>query len=137
MNKKIMIVDDDREILTLLTFILSRRGYLVETARNGTLALEMLDTSTPDLFIIDIMMPGMNGFELCRKVRARPETMQTPIIIFSADPSPQNKEKGIAVGATDFMRKPIKNADLLVKIASALEFKDSVSNPESGQAGHY
>ena len=137
MNKKIMVVDDDHEILTLLNFMLSRRGYIVYSARNGIIALEMLNTSTPDLFIVDIMMPGMNGFDLCERIRSRIETANTPIIIFSADSSPQNKEKGIAVGANDFLRKPIKNAELLVKIASALEMRDSVGDPESGQAGHY
>src|SRR5262245_56877329 len=137
MNKKILVVDDDREILTLLTFMLSRRGYIVETAQDGFSALEKLASSTPDLFIIDIMMPGMSGFELCTRIRERCETAQIPIIICSADANPENRQRGLAVGANDFIPKPVRNADFLLRVAGVLEAAGNMEGTDSGFVGQH
>lgn len=137
MPKRIMVIDDNREILTLLTFMLSRRGYIVDTAPDALTALAKLESAIPDLFILDIMMPGMNGLELCRQLRVRDETAQVPIIICSADANKQTKEMGFAAGAVDYIVKPVRNTEILMRVARALEPNGKVGGVESGAAGQH
>ncbi|RMF77861.1 MAG: response regulator [Chloroflexi bacterium] len=101
----ILVVDDEEAILTLVKVILKRKGYTVETASNAHEALEMLETLTPDLFILDIMMPHMDGIELCRHIRTRPETAKVPVIMLTALGGLENINRAMEAGANDYIEK--------------------------------
>nr|MBN1229804.1 response regulator [Anaerolineae bacterium] len=114
----ILAVDDEVRALTLISLMLERGGYQVIKALNGYEALELLDQSTPDLIILDVMMPGLDGITLCRLIRERPATADVPIVILSALGDPASIEEGYQAGASDYLHKPIKHLDLLTKIST-------------------
>lgn len=120
MTKSIMIVDDSPETLSLYGIMLERRGYRVLKALDGASALQILEDSVPDLFILDVMMPEINGIELCQRIRALPQHEQTPVIFLSAYSDTEIVEKTFAAGANDFVRKPIDVQDLEAKIHKML-----------------
>ena len=120
MNKQIMVVDDEVNILTLLDITLKRRGFSVLKANDSYSALTILESSTPDLFILDLMMPGMDGLELCRQIRARPETAQTPVIILSARYDPRSIDRARAAGANAYLSKMSLHSDLVTQVRSML-----------------
>src|SRR5258708_9603642 len=105
MQKQIMVVDDEVNIAKLLELSLRRNDYQVLTVNDPFAALRILESVTPDLFVLDIMMPGMDGMELCQRIRARPETATIPIFIFSARSDPQVMRSSISAGATAFYSK--------------------------------
>jgi DNA-binding response OmpR family regulator len=123
MKHHIMIVDDNPGVLKLLGIMLERDGYSVLTAENGYKALELLESSIPDLFIIDVMMPDMDGIELCRQVRACSNTAQTPVVILSELGDSDSIDKALRAGADDYITKPILHYDLRTKLRSALSVK--------------
>jgi len=116
MNKQIMVVDDEVQILTLMEVTLQRRGYSVLKARNAAIALALLESVTPDLFVLDVMMPGMDGIELCKAIRSRPQTAQTPVLIVSAMNDPVTIKRGYDAGANDYLQKPAPQFDLITKV---------------------
>ena len=116
MTKQIMVVDDEVQILTLMEVTLQRRGYSVQKARSAAIALAMLESVTPDLFVLDVMMPGMDGIELCKAIRARPETVDTPVLIVSALNDPVTIKRGYDAGANDYLQKPAPQFDLITKV---------------------
>jgi CheY-like chemotaxis protein len=120
-NKKLMIVDDNPEIITLYKAVFKRRGYDVLDAFDGLNALEQLEDTIPDLFILDMMIPEMNGVELCQRIRALPEHSHTPVLALSAYSEPGLIEKAFAAGANDYLIKPISAADLEAKVHEMLE----------------
>lgn len=124
MTKTIMIVDDSPEILNLYTSMLKHRGYDVIAAEEGSTALDLVRESTPDLFLLDVMMPGINGIELCQKLREMPQFAETPVIIVSAYSDSGIVEQLFAAGANDYVFKPIDPKKLAVKI------KDLLAVPE-------
>lgn len=101
----ILVVDDDRTMQTLISAFLTRHGYDVLTAADAIETLRVLSNHTPDLIILDIMMPGINGVELCRALRTRPDTTRTPIIIMSSLNDPFTRENCIHAGANTFINK--------------------------------
>src|SRR5712691_11145038 len=105
MNEKIMVVEDDPAMLMLMEILLRRKGFTVVTACNAQHALALLNQEKPDLFILDLMMPGMTGLELCRALRARPDTAQIPVLILSARFDSEVVQLGRAVGANEYMQK--------------------------------
>jgi CheY-like chemotaxis protein len=115
-----MIVDDNPEILALYGVLFKRRGYSVLKAEDGASALDMLEQSTPDLFILDVMMPEINGIELCQRIRALPRHEHTPVIFLSAYSNTETVEQTFAAGANDFVRKPIEPQDLEAKVRELL-----------------
>ncbi len=120
MNKQIMVVDDEASILLLLDVALKRRGFTVLKANDSYKALAMLDSSTPDLFILDVMMPGMDGLELCRRIRSRPQTAHTPVIMFSARCDEWSIERGFAAGANAYLPKTTSHTDIVSNIRRIL-----------------
>ena len=120
MTKSIMIVDDSPDILHLHGAMLELRGYRVLKAPNGASALQMLKDSSPDLFILDIMMPEINGIELCQQIRALPQHEHTPVIFLSAYSDTETVEKIFAAGANDFVIKPIDAQRLQAKVNELL-----------------
>lgn len=117
---QVLVVDDEVGALTLIGIMLERGGFDVVKAEDAYAALNLLEGATPDLIILDVMMPGMNGIELCQKIRERDKTQDTPVIILSARGDPTSVEAGHAAGANDYLQKPILHHDLLTKVRSIL-----------------
>jgi CheY-like chemotaxis protein len=116
-----MIVDDNPEIITLYKAVFRKKGYTVLEALDGTSALEQLHDTIPDLFLLDIMIPEMNGIELCQHIRAMPEHVHTPVLVLSAYSETGIIEKAFAAGANDYLLKPINAKDLELKVHEMLE----------------
>jgi two-component system phosphate regulon response regulator PhoB len=127
MSKQILVVDDEVQILALLSVMFRRVGYSVLKAENAHKALRMLDTSTPDLFILDVMLPEIDGIELCRRIRARPETARTPVILFSAYDDPIMMQRGLEAGANEFLTKITAHTELVKKVRYMLDENSSNS----------
>ena len=118
---KVFIVDDEIGALTLVTIMLERGGYEVVKAENAAQALEKIDAAgIPDLFILDVMMPDMNGIELCRLLKGRDDTKDIPILILSARSDSRSVVEGIDAGATDYLLKPIFHNNLVEKVRGIL-----------------
>jgi DNA-binding response OmpR family regulator len=121
MAYEIMVVDDEVGALTLIGIMLERGGFTVLKARDASMALEALENAVePDLFILDVMMPGMDGIALCREIRARSRTARTPVIILSARGDADAIEEGFEAGADDYLSKPILHHDLVRKVRETL-----------------
>ena len=130
MAQKILVVDDQPKNVKLLADILTVKGYAVVTAESGGAALELVRSERPDLVLLDVMMPGMNGYEVCRAVRADPAIRVLPIALVTAlDPS--EKVKGLEAGADDFLTKPINQAELIARVRSLLRIKSLYDQVEA------
>jgi len=120
---KILVVDDTPLNVKLLTDLLTAKGYAVVTAANGDEALGKVAADRPDLVLLDIMMPGLSGYDVCRRIRADPRTALLPVaLVTSLDPH-QERIKGIEAGADDFLNKPINQPELLARVKSLLRVK--------------
>ena len=108
MDKKILIVDDDFDTLHMVGKMLERHGFVIAAANNGEKAIQMAQTETPDLIILDVMMPGMDGYEVTRQLRGIEATAFIPIILFTAKAQVDDKLEGFEAGADDYLTKPIK-----------------------------
>ncbi len=120
MATRILFVDDNKDTLFYIQFMLQRRGYEVVTAASGLEALQMAKREPPDLFLLDVLMPKMNGFEVTQAIRADPQLRHLPIILFSAATTAEHKTRGFEVGADDYLTKPILNDELDNRIQAAL-----------------
>jgi adenylate cyclase len=120
---RILVVDDTAVNLKLLGDLLSAKGYNVSTAASGAEALEKIDKTPPDLVLLDVMMPGMSGYEVCKKLRENPATAVLPVVMVTALDPAQERVKGIDVGADDFLTKPINQPELLARVRSLLRVK--------------
>ena len=120
---EIFVVDDSKSILTFIRSILTREGYEVRSASSGREALDMLSKGAPDLFICDIMMPGMDGYELCSHLRENASTAHVPIIMLTAKDELKDKVRGLDVGADDYITKPFKPEELKARVRAQLRVK--------------
>ena len=120
--RRILVVDDEMGARTLLSIMLERDGFKALKAKDASEALTMLEhgDQQPDLIILDVMMPGMDGVELCRTIRNRPQTTEIPILILSARSDVEAVMRGMDAGATDYLPKPILNHDLTAKVRTML-----------------
>lgn len=116
--KKILVVDDSATERHILGEILSKKGFDVSFAENGEAGVEQAKLSKPDLIIMDVVMPGMNGFQATRAITKEPETQHIPVIICTTKDQDTDKVWGIRQGAKDYVVKPIDAAELLGKIAA-------------------
>ena len=107
MSRTILVVDDEPNARSLLRLILVRAGFQVLVAQDGYEALKQVKDKVPDVMILDIMMPGIDGFEVCEKLRSNEETATLPIIMLSARADPESVNKGLQVGATKYLTKPV------------------------------
>ncbi len=119
--KRILVVDDEIGALTLIGIMLERGGFNVLKAKDANAALTVLDKETPDLIILDVMMPGMDGIELCRVIRERSETREVPVLILSARGDAESVMRGMDAGANDYLPKPILHHDLVDKVRKMLD----------------
>lgn len=120
MAEKILIVDDDADTLRLVGLMLQRQGYEVITASNGPQALQKAEEEEPDLVLLDVMMPGMDGYEVARRLRANPITASTPILMFTAKAQIDDKLVGFESGADDYLTKPTHPAELQAHVRALL-----------------
>jgi putative two-component system response regulator len=125
MSEKILLVDDEEANLRLLTQWLIPLGYDIELAANGEEAVQKAAAVRPDLIILDIMMPVMDGYEACRTIKADPKTMTIPIIMVTALNETKSKLKGLSVSANDFLSKPIDQVELTIRVGNLLKIKAS------------
>jgi len=122
-SKRILIVEDDPSVLRATSYILEKEGYEVLTAQNGLEGLKKARESNPDLLILDVMLPGIDGFEICHSLRSEPKTAGLPILMFSAKGQESDKATGLKVGADEYMTKPVDREVLLNKVAAWLSAK--------------
>lgn len=127
MKKHILVVDDEIGALTLIGIMLERGGFGVLKAKDARSALAILDQNTPDMIILDVMMPGMDGIELCRVIRSRSDTGKTPVLILSARGDAESIMRGIEAGANDYLPKPILHHDLVAKVRAMLGQADTAA----------
>jgi two-component system phosphate regulon response regulator PhoB len=120
MNANILIVEDEEALTLLLRYNLETQGYEVETIARGDEADTRLREGTPDLVILDWMLPGLSGIELCRRLRARPETRQLPIIMLTARGEESERVRGLSTGADDYIVKPFSVPELLARVNALL-----------------
>jgi class 3 adenylate cyclase len=121
---KILVVDDTPQNVKLLDAILSPRGYAIITARSGAEALQKAHAESPDLILLDIVMPHMSGYEVAQRLRADPMTRFLPIVMVTALGAQEEKVKAIEAGADDFLTKPVNQFELLARVKSLLRIKD-------------
>jgi PleD family two-component response regulator len=135
---KILVVDDEDHIRRILKFQLEKHGYRVVLAENGEVALELVRREAPDLVMLDLMMPKIDGFETCRRIRQNFQTAQIPIIMLTAKSDLPDKIKGLQDGANDYLIKPYSNEELLLRVRNVLEWsmKQKEANPLTGLPGN-
>lgn len=121
MTERILIVDDDPDALTLIGLTLERRGYTVIKAASGPDALDLVDKERPDLVLLDLMMPQMDGYEVCRRLKSNPDLADIPIVMLTAKAQVTSQVEGYRVGADDYITKPVHPVDLASHIEAVLE----------------
>jgi adenylate cyclase len=131
---KILVVDDTPQNVKLLADLLGVKGYAVVTASSGPQALEVLAAERPDLVLLDVMMPGMTGYEVCQRIRSDPTTGILPVVMVTALDPGQERIKGLDAGADDFLTKPVNQAELLARVRSLVRVKQLYDTVQS-QAG--
>lgn len=134
-NYHILVVDDNPDILFFLETVLTAEGYAVEVANSGISALAKITASPPDLVLLDVMMPVMNGYEVTQRLRHHPQLATIPIILLTAYPEVDMVE-GLDIGGDMFMRKPLDETLLLARIRALLRFLDRVESCVH-QNGHH
>lgn len=134
MAEKILVVDDDIDSLKLIVLMLQRNGYEVDGANAGAPALQKVVSDRPDLIILDVMMPDMSGYEVCRRLRKNPETRSIPIIMFTAKTLIDDKVAGFEAGADDYLTKPTHPAELASRVRAILA-RNAAQRPVSLQRG--
>lgn len=128
MGRKIVLIEDEEDIIGLVTYYLEKEGYSVKSAKEGGKGLEMVRQEKPDLVILDLMLPGMDGLEICRSLRSNARTMAMPIIMLTAKEEETDKIVGLEIGADDYMTKPFSPKELAARVRALLR---RTSRPEA------
>ena len=123
-SKKILVIDDTPHNVKMLVDLLSAKGFDTLTASTGKEGLDLIETERPDLVLLDVMMPGMDGYEVCRQIRANPEHAMLPVVMVTALDPAGERIKGLDAGADDFLTKPVNTAELVARVRSLLRIKD-------------
>ncbi|HEU0297550.1 MAG TPA: response regulator [Anaerolineales bacterium] len=140
MSEKILIVDDDLDTLRLVGLMLQRQGYQISAATNGQQGLDKAFEEDPDLILLDVMMPDMDGYEVSRRLRQNPSTANTPILMFTAKTQLDDKVVGFEVGANDYLTKPTHPSELQARVKTLLarvgRKKGVIGDDGSGNRGY-
>jgi pilus assembly protein CpaE len=136
MPQKILIADDDVETLRLIGLMLQRQGFEIVAASNGAQALEMSHTASPDLIILDVMMPDMDGYQVTRQLRQDAGTADIPILMFTAKSQVEDKVTGYEAGVDEYITKPIHPAELVARVKALLSRAKSRSSSPSAERGY-
>jgi DNA-binding response OmpR family regulator len=116
----IVVADDDADILDLVTLTLERAGHVVHCARDGEQALELVRRERPDVAVLDVAMPKLDGFELTRQLRSDPKTSEVQIVLLTARVQERDTDAGLAAGANEYIRKPFSPQELQERVAALL-----------------
>ena len=119
-GKRVLVVDDEPNILRTLTFVMKKEGYDVSSATNGEEAMAEVRSSKPDLIFLDIMMPKKNGYEVCQEIKDDPNLSDIHIIMLTAKGQDADREKGLSVGAEEFMTKPFSPIQVIGRVRELL-----------------
>src|SRR5215470_12862351 len=122
----ILVVDDDPKHLRLVDALLQPRGYTVVTSADGVEALDQVHRASPDLILLDVMMPQVDGFEVCKLLKGHPATRLIPVVLMTALDRMEDRVKGIDAGADDFLTKPLHRDALLARIRTSLRLKRAI-----------
>lgn len=123
MNKRILVIEDDVNALRLLEYTLEQGGYQVLTATDGLEGLKKAQDEHPDLIILDIMLPGLDGYEICHRLRQKPENVTLPILMLSAKARQDDRNIGLRMGADDYLTKPADPSVIVTKVEALLAGK--------------
>ncbi len=124
MAHRVLVVDDIERNARLLADVLGAKGYETRTAASGEAALAAIAAEPPDLVLLDVMMPGLSGYDVCRAIRAQPALAMLPVVLVTALDPATERVKGLEAGADDFLSKPVAQAELLARVRSLLRIKD-------------
>src|ERR1043165_9190927 len=136
MSEKILIIDDDLDTLRLVGLMLQRQGYQISAATNGQQGLDKAFDEHPDLILLDVMMPDMDGYEVTRRLRQNPFTVNTPILMFTAKSQLNDKVVGFEVGANDYLTKPTHPSELQARVKTLLARAEKKSSAPVNQDGN-
>ena len=128
LQARILVVDDEVRNVKLMEAILAPRGYTVVQAYNGEEALQQVQQQRPDLILLDVMMPGLDGFAVCRRLKDNADTCLIPVVIMTALGHTEDRIKGIDAGADDFLTKPVNRDELLARIRTSLRLKRAIDH---------
>ena len=131
MAKRVLVVDDEQNIVDILRFNLEREGYEVITAEDGIQGLALARSSDPDLILLDVMMPEMDGFQVCRELRK--EDKLTPIIMLTAREEEADRVKGLELGADDYVSKPFSVRELMARVRTNIRRQTAMTEPDAGR----
>ncbi|MDS4040418.1 MAG: response regulator [Candidatus Competibacter sp.] len=124
MANKILVVDDEPNIVLSLEFLMKQAGFQVRTASDGEAALAAIAAEPPDLVLLDVMMPRKNGYEVCQAIRANPDWQKIRIIMLTAKGREVEREKGLALGADDYITKPFSTQEVVERVRELLAEAD-------------
>jgi DNA-binding response OmpR family regulator len=128
----ILIVEDELTTSQLVKMVLKRQGYRAVAVTNGPEALRVADDLIPDLILLDIVLPGMDGFQVCQYIRKNPRTAHVPVIMFSGLDRAADQRAAFSAGSDDYLTKPVKMADLLEKVRAILQMEPMLSTAQPG-----
>jgi DNA-binding response OmpR family regulator len=117
MTSRVLLAEDEPHIVELLSFLLGREGFVVETEMTGCAALDRVLAEPPDVLVLDVMLPGMNGFELMRRLRADPRGQGVPVVMLTAKGQREDREAAARLAVDVFITKPFSNAELVATVA--------------------
>ncbi len=120
MGKRVLVVDDEPNIVLSLEFLMRKAGFEVEVARNGQEALEAIARQPPDVLLLDVMMPEMDGFEVCERLRADPRGRATKVVMLTARGRDSERQRGLALGADVYVTKPFSTRELVARVKAML-----------------
>lgn len=132
MAATVLIADDEPNIVAALEYLMEKEGYRVLIARNGEEALQQVEAHMPDLVLLDVMMPVISGYEVCGKMRERPEWRQIKIVMLSAKGREAEVSKGLSTGADLYVTKPFSTRELLDKVREMLQRQTGIRSREEG-----
>ncbi len=130
----VLVVDDEEQNRGLLVRLLGREGYVVHTAADGESALATIECSSPDVILLDVHMPGLDGIEVCRRLKQNPATRLTPVVIVTGLQAREHRIAGINAGADDFLTKPFDLEELSARVRSLLRLKHYTRDLESAES---
>lgn len=130
---KILVVEDERDISALVAYHLTKEGYRVRTAEGGQEALELAQTERPDLVLLDLMLPGLSGYDVLNEMRDRPELADVPVILLTARREESDRIKGFELGADDYLTKPFSPRELVLRVSAVLRRAQSPAVAGSGR----
>ena len=137
LNKKILIVDDEEDILELVAYNLEQNGFQVEKAATGEAGLKAARSENPGLIILDLMLPGINGLDICRLLKSDPDTKNIPIVMLTAKGEESDVVRGLELGADDYVTKPFSPKVLVARIKSVLRRNNAAEEADSDKLQHH